>query len=72
MIAEKYLSDHRKHRYELANEPKNNPNRIFIDKELEVKVIKECRTTAARKFRIRLGLKQFNVILTKEKLVLKK
>ena len=30
----------------------------------------DCRTTLARKFRTRLGLKQFNIILTKEQSVL--
>ena len=39
-----YLSDHTKHRYELVNEPKKNepkkqPSRIFIDKELVTKII---------------------------------
>ena len=30
----------------------------------------DCRTTLARKFRTRLELKQFNIILTKEQSVL--
>ena len=33
-ITIKYHSDHRKHRYELENEPKQKWNRIFIDKKL--------------------------------------
>ena len=28
----KYFLDHGKHRYELVDEPKKQPNRIFIDK----------------------------------------
>ena len=35
----KYLSDHRKYRYELVGEPKKQPNRSFIRKELATKVI---------------------------------
>ena len=66
----KYLSDHMKHRYELVDEPKKQPNRIFIDKELATKVIMDCRTTAACKFRTRLGFKQCGVILTKKQSVL--
>ena len=41
-------------------------NIIFIHKELAVKVIIDCRITAAHKFRTRLGFKQYDVILTKE------
>ena len=32
----------------------------------------DCRTTSAHKFRTRLGLKQYDVILTKEQSVLTK
>ena len=32
----------------------------------------DCRTTSAHKFRTRLGLKQFDVVLTKEQSVLTK
>ena len=56
----KYLSDHGKHRYELVDEPNKQPNRIFIHKELA------ARTTAAHKFRTRLGSEQDDAILTKE------
>ena len=58
-------SDHRKHRYELAEEPKKQVNIIFIDKKLAMKVIMDCRITSAHKFRTRLRFKQYNVILTK-------
>ena len=53
---------------------KQQPNRIFIDKKLVTKVIKDCRKriAATHKFRTRLGLKQYDVILTKEYSVLKK
>ena len=68
----KYLSGHRKHRYELVDQPKKQPNRIFIRKELATKVIMDCRTTAAHKFRTRLGFKQYDVILTNKQPVLKK
>ena len=65
-ITTKYNSNHRKHRYELVEEPKKEVNRIFIDKKLAIKVIMDCRTTMANKFRTRLGFKQYDIILTKE------
>ena len=65
-IAIKYYSDHRKHRYELVEEPKKQSNRIFIDEELAIKVIMDCRTTSAHEFRATLGFKQYDVNLAKE------
>ena len=64
-ITMKYHSDHRKHRYKLAEEPKKQVKRIFIDEKLALKVIMDCRTTSAHKFRTRLGFKQYDVILQK-------
>ena len=40
--------------------------------ELATKVIMDCRTAAAHKFRTRLGFKQYAVILTKEQSVVAK
>ena len=71
-ITIKYNLNHRKHKYELLEESREQVNRIFIDKKLAVKVIMNCRTTLAHKFRTRLGLKQYDVILTKEQSVLTK
>ena len=50
---------------------KKQSNRIFIDAKLAIKVIMDCRTTSAHKFRTRLGFKQY-VILIKERSVLTK
>ena len=41
---------HRKHRYELVEEPKKQVNRIFIDRKLAIKVVIGCRTTMAHKY----------------------
>ena len=46
-ITIKYHSDHRKHKYEIIDETKKQPNRIFIDEQLTVKVIMDFRTTSA-------------------------
>ena len=67
----KYHSDHRKHKYELDEEPQKQVNRIFIDESLAIKVIMDCRTTSAHKLRTRLEFKLY-VILTEEQSVLKK
>ena len=45
-ITTKYNLNHRKHRYELAAEPKKQVNRICTDKKLVIKVIMDCRTTS--------------------------
>ena len=71
-ITIKYHSDRRKHRYELIDEPKKQCNIIFIDKKSSDRLIMDCRTTSAYKFRTRLGFKQYDVILTKEQSVLTK
>ena len=57
-------SDHRKHGYKLVEEPKQQCNRIFIDEKLAIKVIMDCGTTSAQKFKTTLEFKQYDVILT--------
>ena len=63
-------SDHRKHRYELATEPKKEYNRIFTGKKLPVQAVVDSRTRSVHKCRTRLGFKQYNLILTKEQSVI--
>ena len=70
MTTIKYISNQRKHRFELVDEQKKQPNRIFINKESMIKLIIDCRTMAVHKFRTRLGFKQYDVILNIEQLVL--
>ena len=70
MTTIKYISNQRKHRFELVDEQKKQPNRIFINKESIIKVIIDCRTMAVHKFRTILGFKQYDVILTIEQSVL--
>ena len=65
----KYHSDHRKHKYKLVEEQKNLCNKIFIDEKIGIKVIMDCRTTSAHKSITRLRFKQYNFILTKEKIM---
>ena len=70
MTTAKYISNHRKHRFELVDEQKKQPNRIFINKESIIKVSIDCRTMAVHTFRTRLGFKQYDVTLTIEQSVL--
>lgn len=71
-ITIKYQSNHRNHRYELADVQKKQSNKSFVDKKLAIKVIIDCRTIAAHKFNTRLEFKQFDVTLTKGHIVLPK
>ena len=64
--ATKYRSYHGKPRHELDNKSKIERSRIFIDEKSAIRVIMDCRTTSAHRFRTRLELKQDDVILTKE------
>ena len=50
-----YNSNHKKHKYELVEEPKKQVNRIFIHEKLAIKVIMDCRITSAHKCRTRSG-----------------
>ena len=43
-ITKKYSSNERAQRYELVEEPKKQWKVIFIDKELTIKVIIDCKT----------------------------
>ena len=71
-ITIKYHSNHRNHRYELADVQKKQSNKSFVDKKLAIKVIIDCRAIATHKFNTRLGFKQFDVTLTKGHKVLPK
>ena len=50
--------DHRKHRSQLVDSSKKQPNRIFIHKKVAIKVIMDCRTTAAHNFKQGFGRKK--------------
>ena len=67
----KHLSDHKKHKYELINQPKKQCTIIFVYEKIPIKVIMDWRTISAHKFITRLGFKQY-VILAKEWSLLRK
>ena len=43
VITRIYCLDYRKHRFELADKQKKQPNRRFLHKYLAVKIIMNCR-----------------------------
>ena len=61
-IRANYHFSHRKHRYRVDNKSRKQCNRIFIDEKLGIKVIMDCKTTSAHKFRRRLGFKLYDFI----------
>ena len=65
-----YHSDQRKQRYELVDEPNKQSNIIFIDERLAIKVIMECKTTSAHKYKTRLRFTKSKFISTKEQSLL--
>ena len=64
--------DRRKKRQELQDCGKSQPTRIFIQEDLGIQVIMNCRTVQTVKFRKELGLNQHDPIMTQEQSVLTK
>ena len=71
VIINKYGPVYKKHRHELVNKPKKQPNRKFLLSDLALKVILDCRTDESCNLKRNLGFRLHNVINTKEQTVLK-
>ena len=72
VITNKYDPVYKKHRCELVNRPKKQPNRRFLRSDLALKVIMDCRTDESCNLkRNNLGFRLHDVINTKEQTVLK-
>ena len=56
VIISKYDPVYKKHRYELVDKPKRQPNRRFVRSNLALKVIMDCRTDESCNLKINLGL----------------
>ena len=61
---------YKKHRYELVNKRKKQPNRKFLRSDLALKVTVNCRTDASCNLKKKVGFRLHDVINTKEKTVL--
>ena len=62
---------YKKHRYELVDKLKKQPNRRFLHSYLALKVIMDCRTDESCNLKRNLGFRLHDVINTKEQTVLK-
>ena len=71
VITNKYDPVYKKHRYELVDKPKKQPNRRFLRSVLELKVIMECRTDKSCNLKRNLGFRLQDMINTKKQTVTK-
>ena len=71
VMTNKYDPAYIKHRYELVDKSKKQPDRRFLRSGLALKVIMDCRTDESCYLKIVLGFKLDDVINTKEQTVLK-
>ena len=69
-ITSKYEQMYKKHRHQLVNEPKKQPNRRFLRCDLAFKIIMNCRTDESCNLKKDLGFKLHDIINTKEQTVL--
>ena len=70
VITNKYDPVYRKHRYELVDKPKKQPNRRLLRSDLELKNIMDCRTDESCNLKKNLGFRLHDVINTKEQTVI--
>ena len=71
VITNKYDPVYKKHRYELVDKPKKQPNRRFLRSDLALKVIMDCRTDESCNLEKILGFRLHDMNNTKEQTVLK-
>ena len=71
VITNKYDPIYKKHRYELVDKPKMQPNRRLLRTGLALKVIMDHRTDESCNLKKNLGFRLNDVINTKERTVIK-
>ena len=70
VITNKYDPVNKKHRYELVDKPKKQPNRRFLHSDLALKIIMDCRTDESCNLKRNLAFRLHDVINTKEQTVI--
>ena len=70
VITNKYDPVYKKHRYELDDKPKKQPNRRFLCSGLALKVIMDCTTDESCNLKRNLGFTFYDVINTKVRTVI--
>ena len=68
-ITNRYDQVYKKHRHELVNNPKKQPNTRFLCRDLALKIIMNCRTDESCNLKKQLGFRLHDVIKTKEQTV---
>ena len=66
VITRKYDPKYRKYRYDIEDEPKKQPMRIFLGEDIALVVIMNWRTVEERNLKMWLGLNLHDVSNTKE------
>ena len=69
VITNKYDPVYKKHRYELVDKPKKEPNRRFLRSDLALKAIMDCRADEPCNLKRNLGFRLHDGINTKEQTV---
>ena len=72
VISLKCSPEFRKQRQEVENCGNHQPCRRFLEENLTMQIIVDCRTTPAVNFRVKLGFNQHDPIMTQEQSVLSK
>ena len=65
VITIKHDQVYKKHRYELLDKLKKQPNRRFLHSDLALKVVMDCRTDESCNLKRNLGFRSHDVINTK-------
>ena len=65
-ITNKYDPVYKKHRYELEDKPKKQPNRRFLRSDLALKVIMDCRTDESCNLKRNLGYTMCLILKNKQ------
>ena len=71
VVAGKYHSNYRKHRFKIMDKPERQPKQMFLQEDLALEVIKERKAAAANNFRERVRYNCHDVFKTKEQTVLR-
>ena len=70
VVTNKYEKIYKKRRYELVDKPIKQSNRRFLDNDLALKIIMDCRTDKSSSLKKKLGFELRDLINTKEQTII--
>ena len=70
VVTNKYNKIYKKRRYELVDKPIKQSNRRFLDNDLALKIIMDCRTDKSSSLKKKLGFELRDLINTKEQTII--